>query len=106
MTFSPPRRRRSDGGSVVGGVNGDGGNGGKQCSRPRRIYIDMGVNWCNTLQLFRDLPEAWLPQGLGTHHSLAQGPAPPWCWLRPTLRFVASPGGATCHWLGHPDSEI
>ena len=40
-----------------------GGNGGKQCSRPRRIYIDMGVNWCNTLQLFRDLPEAWLPQG-------------------------------------------
>lgn len=30
MTFSPPRRRRSDGGSVVGGVNGDGGNGGKQ----------------------------------------------------------------------------
>ena len=64
-----------------------GGNGGKQCSRPRRIYIDMGVNWCNTLQLFRDLPEAWLPQGLGTHHSLAQGPAPPW----QVYGFEASP---------------
>ena len=22
---------------------------------PRRVYIDMGVNWCNTLRLYADL---------------------------------------------------
>ena len=25
------------------------------CSWPRNIYIDLGVNWCNTLRLFEDL---------------------------------------------------
>ena len=24
----------------------------------RAIYLDLGVNWCNTLQLYRDIPEA------------------------------------------------
>ncbi|KOO26824.1 hypothetical protein Ctob_006436 [Chrysochromulina tobinii] len=26
--------------------------------RPRNIYIDMGANWCNSLQLFRRVPHA------------------------------------------------
>ena len=30
-----------------------------RCRQPRRIFIDMGVNWCNTLQLYRELPTAW-----------------------------------------------
>ena len=28
------------------------------CSAPRQIYIDAGVNWCNTLELYRRIPEA------------------------------------------------
>ena len=28
------------------------------CDAPRNIYLDLGVNWCNTLQLYRDIPEA------------------------------------------------
>jgi hypothetical protein len=28
------------------------------CDTPRNIYLDLGVNWCNTLQLYRDIPEA------------------------------------------------
>ena len=27
------------------------------CAAPRHVYIDLGVNWCNTLELFRALPE-------------------------------------------------
>ena len=30
------------------------------CSEPRNIYIDLGVNWCNTARLFKDIePESW-----------------------------------------------
>lgn len=32
-----------------------------RCARPRKVYIDMGVNWCNTLTLFRSLPNQWMP---------------------------------------------
>ena len=28
------------------------------CLEPRNVYIDAGVNWCNTLQLFQQVPEA------------------------------------------------
>eukprot|EP00965_Chrysotila_dentata_P191336 6174447-Pleurochrysis_carterae.AAC.1 len=28
---------------------------------PRNVYIDLGVNWCNTLQLHRDLADAFPP---------------------------------------------
>lgn len=30
------------------------------CGTPRNIYIDGGVNWCNTLTLHRALPRGWL----------------------------------------------
>jgi hypothetical protein len=26
------------------------------CPNPRNVYIDAGVNWCNTLELFRKVP--------------------------------------------------
>jgi hypothetical protein len=29
------------------------------CVAPRNIYIDAGVNWCNTLSLFRKIPVAF-----------------------------------------------
>jgi len=28
------------------------------CSAPRNVYIDAGVNWCNTLRLYTHVPEA------------------------------------------------
>ena len=28
------------------------------CSTPRNVYIDAGVNWCNTLNTFQQVPEA------------------------------------------------
>ena len=31
------------------------------CSEPRNIYIDLGVNWCNTARLFKDIEPESLP---------------------------------------------
>ena len=28
------------------------------CSTPRNVYIDAGVNWCNSLLIFKSVPEA------------------------------------------------
>ena len=50
------------------------------CDAPRNIYLDLGVNWCNTLQLYRDIPEAraqseapwevWGFEGVALGHAL------------------------------------
>ena len=29
-----------------------------RCSTPRNVYIDAGVNWCNTLEMYKQVPEA------------------------------------------------
>ena len=39
-------------GKVRGGKRGGG------CSAGRNVFIDMGANWCNTLQLYKLVPEA------------------------------------------------
>ena len=31
------------------------------CAVARKVYLDLGVNWCNTLELHRRLPAQWLP---------------------------------------------
>ena len=41
----------------------------------RKVFIDMGTNWCNTLQLYRELPNDWTPWystafNAGTHRAL------------------------------------
>ena len=48
------------------------------CAAPRNIYIDAGVNWCNTLTLYQSVPEAqnrlsqpWTVFGFEASRSLA-----------------------------------
>lgn len=50
----------SDGRHARGGLLRGGAGGGRRagCAGGRNVYIDMGANWCNTLQLFKLLPEA------------------------------------------------
>jgi FkbM family methyltransferase len=33
--------------------------------KPRNVYLDLGVNWCNTLELYRSVPEV----ARGDHHT-------------------------------------
>jgi len=60
------------------------------CISPRRIYIDMGTNWCNTLKLFQDLSH---PKSMGgmNHHTerswYRTGAEVPW----QVVGFEASP---------------
>ena len=74
--------------AATGAASEDG-----RCSRPRKVYIDMGVNWCNTLELFRSLPKAWLPwepdavTADNNHRALADGSTTPW----QVYGFEASP---------------
>ena len=60
----------------------------KACREARHVYIDAGVNWCNTLELWRKVPEAqpfvderWQIYGFGCNLPL-RGAAACLRWMR------------------------